>query len=122
MEKVFRSLTKRQYAIMDVLCAIQHPVMAAASINPTTLGSLCAKKLVNVKSGVVCSNCVMLWNMTFHKEMFDMISKECIDKIGLFIRANHRISAIRVLREYTGWGIHKAKLWVDFNYTLERRS
>jgi hypothetical protein len=115
LEKVFKSLTKKQHAIMDVLCAIQHPVIAAANINPTTLGSLCAKGLVNVKYREVSSTCVMEWNMVFHKEFFDMITQECVDKVLDEVIVGRRISAIRVLWEYTGWGIHEAKRWLDFN-------
>ena len=115
MKKVFRSLTKKQHAIMDVLCAIQHPVILATSINPTTLGSLCVKGLVNVNFGEVRSTCPMEWNSTFHKELFDMITQACVDKILDEVIVGRRISAIRVLREHTGWGVRESKRWLDFN-------
>jgi len=73
MEEIFNSLNKRQHAIMDVLCAKQHPYLPAAGLEAGTLGTLCVKGLVNVEDGKVRSTCVMLWNMTFHKELFDMI-------------------------------------------------
>ena len=117
METVFRTLSKAQHNVMDALCTSSTTTICEAhTIKPATLGSLCIKGLVDVKSGIVYSTCTMLWNMTFHKEMFDMISKECMDKIGSFMWTGHRVSAIKVLREYTNWGIHEAKLWVNFNY------
>jgi len=115
MKEIFKSLTKQQHAVMEVLCAMQHPRISATGINPTTLGSLCAKRLVNVENGMVRSPHVMSWNMTFHKEMFDMITQECGNKMLAEVIGEHRINAIRVLRECTGWDIREAKQWLDFN-------
>jgi len=116
METIFRALSKQQHAVMDVLCTKQHPYLPAAGLNPTTLGSLCAKKLVNVEDGKVRSTCVMLWNMTFHKELFDMISQECMDEVEVLIEGCRRITAIQTLREYTGWGIRESRIWMDLNF------
>ena len=118
LKKVFRSLTKHQHAVMEVLCSVQNPRIAAANLKPATLGSLCAKKLVNVDDGIVSSTCVMLWNMTFHKEMFDMITQEHIDKLGYLIWSGRRIVAVMVLRECTGWGIHEAREWMNLHYPI----
>lgn len=116
MEKLLRSLSKQQHAVMDVLCAKQHPYLSAAGIEPTTLGALCAKRLVNVEDGKVRSTCTMLWNMTFHKEMFDIISQKCMDEISVLTEIGYRIAAIRELRERTGWGIREAKEWMDHHF------
>jgi hypothetical protein len=116
MEKLFKSLTKQQHGVMNVLCARQHPSLPALGINPTTLGSLCVKRLVNVEDGVVRSTCVMEWNMTFHKDMFNKITQDCVYDVSNFIKIGYRIRAIQTLREYTGWGVREAKTWVDFNY------
>ena len=115
-KKIFNSLTKKQHVVLNVLCSLPHQRIYAADINSSTLGSLCAKRLVNVENGVVCPTCAMSWNMAFHKEMFDMVTKECMDKMGLLIWSGRRIGAIKVLRETTGWGIHEAKNWMDLNY------
>lgn len=116
MEEIFRSLSKQQHAVMDVLCTKQHPYLPAEGLNPTTLGALCARRLVNVEDGKVHSTCTMLWNMTFHKEMFDMISQKCMDEISVLTKIGYRITAIQKLREFTGWGIHEAKTWMDINF------
>ena len=116
MKEIFKSLTKHQHGVMEVLCSIQNPRIAAANLKPATLGSLCAKKLVNVDDGMVSSTCVMLWNMTFHKEMFDMIDQNCIDTIPNFTKIGYRIAAIRELRINTGWDLRKAVEWINLNY------
>jgi len=116
LTQIFKSLTKQQHAVMDVLCSTQNPRITAANLKSATLGSLCAKKLVNVDDGIVSSTCIMLWNMTFHKEMFDMIDQNCIDTISDFTKIGYRITAIRELRATTGWDIHEAKAWMDLNY------
>jgi hypothetical protein len=116
METIFKALSEQQHAVMDVLCAKQHPYLPAAELNPTILGTLCAKRLVNVEDGKVRSTCAMLWNMTFHKELFDMISQRCMEQLSDLTKCGYRITAIRELRETTGWGIHEAKTWMDINY------
>lgn len=116
MKEIFKSLTKHQHAVMEVLCSAQNPRIAAADLKPATLGSLCAKKLVNVDNGIVSSTCIMLWNMTFHKEMFDMIDQNCIDTISDYSKMGYRIAAIRELRTATGWDIHKSVEWMNLNY------
>ena len=115
MKEIFKSLTKHQHGVMEVLCSIQNPRIAAANLKPATLGSLCAKKLVNVDDGMVSSTCVMLWNMTFHEEMFEVISQKCLDDMIMAVVVGHRIAAIQTLRETTGWNIHEAKTWLDIN-------
>ena len=116
MKDVFKTLSKQQHGIMDVLCAKQHPYLPATGINPTTLGSLCAKRLVNVEDGKVRSTCIMLWNVIFHKEMFNMITQECIDEMSVLTKAGYRITPIKRLREITGWGIHEAIAWMDIHF------
>ena len=116
MEKVFKTLSKQQHAVMDVLCTKQHSSIAATDLKPATLGSLCAKKLVNVEDGKVHATYPMLWNMTFHKEMFDMVSKKRMDDISTSIKMGYRIAAIMMLREGTGWDIHEAMEWMDHHF------
>ena len=113
--RVFRTLTKAQHKVMDVLCTM-HGAIPAVNLKPATLGALCTKKLVNVNEGMVSSTCVMLWNMTFHKEMFDVITKERVDKMEYLIWSGKRIGAIRILRECTGWGLRESVEWMNLNY------
>lgn len=116
MKEIFRTLSKQQHAVMDVLCAKQHPYLPATGIKAGVLGALCAKGLVNVEDGKVRSTCTMLWNMTFHRELFDMISQECMDEVEILIEGCRRITAIQTLREHTGWGIRESRTWMDINY------
>ena len=116
METILKTLSKQQHAVMDVLCAKQHDYLPAAELEPATLGFLCAKKLVNVEDGKVSATCSMLWNMTFHKEMFDLISKKCMGEVSDLIVMGSRIYAIQALRRYTGWGVHESKEWMDINF------
>ena len=52
------TLTRAQYSVIS---ALEKHNMPAAHIKPATLGSLCAKKLVNVHNGITKNSSNIMW-------------------------------------------------------------
>ena len=112
---MFDKLTKAQHAVMDALAGSSLP-WSALHFKPATLGALCGLELVNVIDGMVSSNCVFLWNTTFHPERVGSVSTSCMNEIQDELKLGRRITAIKALRTHTGLNLRNAVSWMDHHF------
>lgn len=111
----FDTLTRAQHAVMDALAESNEP-WSALHFKPATLGALCGHGLVDVRSGMVSSNCVFLWNMAYHPEKTAGISDACMDEVQDALKQGKRITAIKALRTHTGLDLKDSIAWMDHHF------